>query len=145
MRMSARSAAGLCAALWFATRAGAADYPAPAEADYLIHDFKFASGESLPELRIHYRALGSPRTDAHGVVRNAVLIMHGTTGSGAQFIRPEFAGELFGRGQLLDATRFFWCCPMASATVSRASRATVCAGTFRTTATTTWCRPTTCC
>jgi homoserine O-acetyltransferase len=105
--VSARTAAGLCAALWLAARATAADYPAPAEADYLIHDFKFASGESLAELRIHYRTLGSPRTDAHGLVRNAVLIMHGTTGSGAQFIRAEFAGELFGPGQPLDATRFF--------------------------------------
>ena len=109
--MSAPTAAGLLAALWFAARAMAADYPAPAEADYVIHDFKFASGESLPELRIHYRTLGSPRTDAHGVVRNAVLIMHGTTGSGAQFIRAEFAGELFGAGQPLDASRFFLVLP----------------------------------
>ena len=84
-----------------------ADYPAPAEADYIIHDFKFASGETLPELRIHYRTLGQPQKDAQGKTRNAVLIMHGTTGSGAQFIRPEFAGELFGKDQPLDATKFF--------------------------------------
>jgi homoserine O-acetyltransferase/O-succinyltransferase len=109
--VSARTTAGLLAALWFAARAMAADYPAPAEADYVIHDFRFASGESLPALRIHYRTLGSPRTDAHGVVRNAVLIMHGTTGSGAQFIRAEFAGELFGPGQPLDASRFFLVLP----------------------------------
>src|SRR6266567_4779505 len=85
----------------------AADYPAPTEGDYMIHDFKFASGESLPELRLHYRTLGKPETDALGKTTNAVLIMHGTTGSGAQFIRPEFAGELFGKDQPLDATKFF--------------------------------------
>jgi homoserine O-acetyltransferase len=87
--------------------AEAADYPSPTEGDYIIHDFKFASGESLPELRIHYRTLGKIDKDAQGKVRNAVLIMHGTTGSGAQFIRPEFAGELFGKDQPLDATKFF--------------------------------------
>jgi homoserine O-acetyltransferase/O-succinyltransferase len=85
----------------------ATDYPAPTEGDYTIHDFKFASGERLPELRIHYRTLGQPQKDAQGKTRNAVLIMHGTTGSGAQFIRPEFAGELFGKDQPLDATKFF--------------------------------------
>src|SRR5437667_6270421 len=85
----------------------AADYPAPAEADYTIRNFKFTSGESLPELRIHYRTLGKPEKDAQGKTRNAVLIMHGTTGSGAQFIRPEFAGEIFGKDQPLDATKFF--------------------------------------
>src|SRR6201997_658601 len=84
-----------------------ADYPAPTEGDYTIRDFKFASGEILPELRLHYRTLGKPQTDAQGKTTNAVLIMHGTTGSGAQFIRPEFAGELFGAGQPLDATKFF--------------------------------------
>jgi homoserine O-acetyltransferase len=88
----------------------AAAYPA-FEGDYLIRDFHFASGESLPELRIHYRTFGAPRTDAHGVVRNAVLIMHGTGGSGAQFIRPSFAGELFGPGQPLDATRYYLVLP----------------------------------
>ncbi len=85
----------------------AADYPAPAEGDFTIHNFKFASGETLPELRIHYRTLGKPEKDAQGQTRNAVLIMHGTTGSGAQFIRPEFAGELFGKSQPLDAARFY--------------------------------------
>ena len=87
--------------------ASAADYPAPTEADYTIRDFKFASGETLPELRLHYRTLGKPEKDAQGKTTNAVLIMHGTTGSGAQFIRPEFAGELFGKDQPLDATKFF--------------------------------------
>jgi len=87
--------------------ASAADYPPPTEGDYTIHDFKFASGEILPELHLHYRTLGTPQKDVQGKTTNAVLIMHGTTGSGAQFIRPEFAGELFGKDQPLDATRFF--------------------------------------
>ncbi len=85
----------------------AADYPAPAEGDYTIRDFKFTSGETLPELRIHYRTLGKAEKDAQGKTANAVLIMHGTTGSGGQFFRPEFAGELFGPSQPLDATKFF--------------------------------------
>ena len=90
-----------------ASFASAADYPAPTEGDYTIHDFKFASGETLPELRLHYRTLGKPQKDAQGKTTNAILIMHGTTGSGAQFIRPEFAGELFGKDQPFDATKFF--------------------------------------
>jgi homoserine O-acetyltransferase len=91
----------------------AADYPAPTEGDFLLRDYKFASGETLPELRLHYRTLGTPEKDKDGVVHNAVLITHGTTGSGAQFMRPEFAGELFGAGQLLDATKFFIVLPDA--------------------------------
>src|SRR5437879_6719164 len=87
--------------------ASAADYPTPTEGDYTIRDFKFGSGETLPELKIQYRTLGKIDKDAHGKVRNAVLIMHGTTGSGVQFIRPEFAGELFGKDQPLDATKIF--------------------------------------
>jgi homoserine O-acetyltransferase len=93
--------------IFAASFASAADYPAPTEGDYIIPDFKFTSGESLPELRLHYRTLGKPEKDARGKITNAVLIMHGTTGSGAQFIRPEFAGELFGKDQPLDATKFF--------------------------------------
>jgi homoserine O-acetyltransferase/O-succinyltransferase len=99
-------AVSLSAAL-FAARAVGANYPPPAEGDFLIRDFRFASGESLPELRLHYRTFGTPRADAHGVVRNAVLILHGTGGSGASLVRAEFAGELFGPGQPLDAARFF--------------------------------------
>lgn len=95
------------AALLIGATTRAADYPAPAEGDFVLRNFRFTSGESLAELRIHYRTLGTPRKDARGVVRNAVLIGHGTGGTGAQFLRPEFAGELFGSGQLLDATRYF--------------------------------------
>jgi len=106
MKITSRTA--VCAfCLILISVARAAEYPAPTEGDFVMHDFKFASGEMMPELRLHYRTLGKAEKDAQGIVRNAVLIIHGTTGSGAQFIRPEFAGELFGAGQLLDATKFF--------------------------------------
>ncbi len=77
------------------------------EGDYVIRDFRFASGETLPALSLHYRTLGQPRRDAAGVVRNAVLIMHGTTGAGTQFLSPVFANVLFGAGQPLDTSRFY--------------------------------------
>jgi homoserine O-acetyltransferase/O-succinyltransferase len=83
-----------------------ASYPAT-EGDYVAHDFKFKSGEQLPELRLHYRTLGKLARDAQGRPTNAVLILHGTGGSGQQFLRPQFAGELFGPGQLLDTNRYF--------------------------------------
>jgi homoserine O-acetyltransferase len=85
----------------------AVNYPAPTEGDYTVRDFHLANGEVLPELRIHYRTLGQIRRDSKGVVENAVIIMHGTTGNGGNFIRREFAGELFGPGQPLDVTKFF--------------------------------------
>jgi homoserine O-acetyltransferase len=98
----------LALSILVASFASAADYPAPVEADYTIRDFKFTSGETLPELRLHYRTIGKQEKDAQGKTKNAVLIMHGTTGSGAQFVpRPEFADRLFGKGQPLDATKFF--------------------------------------
>jgi homoserine O-acetyltransferase/O-succinyltransferase len=97
----------VCVFLSAAATATAAEYPTPVEGDFVLRDFKFTSGEVLPELRLHYRTLGKPVRDKQGIVRNAVWIGHGTGGSGAQFIRPEFAGELFGAGQPLDATRYF--------------------------------------
>jgi len=90
-----------------ALAAPAAEYPAPFEGDYVIKDFKFRSGDRLPELRIHYRTIGKPRRGADGVVNNSILILHGTTGSGAQFLQPVFANELFGAGQPLDGSRFY--------------------------------------
>jgi len=80
---------------------------APLEGDYIARDFHFRSGESLAELRLHYRTLGAPHRDAQGHVTNAVLILHGTGGSGSTFLRPIFAGVLFGPGQLLDAARYY--------------------------------------
>ena len=87
--------------------APARNYPLPVEGDYAIANFRFHGGEVLPELKIHYRTLGTPARDASGVVRNAVLIGHGTGGSGTQFLSAQFAGVLFGPGQLLDATKYF--------------------------------------
>jgi len=75
--------------------------------DYVIKNFKFESGETLPELNIHYVALGKPSRDASGVVRNAVIVLHGTTGSGGGFLSRTFGGELFGAGQLLDTSRYY--------------------------------------
>ena len=78
-----------------------------AGSEVVLRDFHFADGESLPQLRIHYIALGKPQRDTRGTVRNAVLILHGTTGSGAGFMSRTFAGELFGPGQLLDTSRYY--------------------------------------
>ena len=64
----------------------------PVEGDFIARNFRFESGETLPELRLHYRPLGAPRKDASGQVRNAVLVMHGTGGTGAQFVSRQFAG-----------------------------------------------------
>src|SRR5258708_6940993 len=73
-----------------------------AEGTFVVKNFRFRSGETLPELRLHYTTLGNPKRNAEGRVTNAVLILHGTGGSGQQFLQPQFAGELFGPGQLLD-------------------------------------------
>jgi len=79
----------------------------PKEGDYVSRNFHFKSGETLPELRMHYMTFGRPLRDANGRVTNAVMILHGTTGSGAQFLSPQFAGVLYGPGQLLDVTRYY--------------------------------------
>ena len=87
--------------------ARAADYPAPQPGNFVVKDFQFKSGERLSEVKLHYYTLGKPQKDANGKVRNAVLILHGTGGSGDQFLTPTFGGVLFGPGQLLDAAKFF--------------------------------------
>ncbi len=81
--------------------------PAPVEGDFVAREFHFQSGETLAELRLHYTTLGKPIRDAQGRVTNAVLILHGTGGSGQQFLRSQFSGVLFGPGQLLDARRYY--------------------------------------
>ncbi|MBO0861852.1 MAG: alpha/beta fold hydrolase [Chloracidobacterium sp.] len=83
------------------------NYPQPVEGDFAIRDFKFNSEENLPELRLHYRTIGELKRDASGKASNAVLILHGTGGSGAGFLSNQYAGALFGPGQLLDATKYF--------------------------------------
>lgn len=77
------------------------------EGEARFRDVRFDSGETLAEVRLHYRTFGQPRRDAAGTVRNAVLILHGTGGSHAQFLRPDFAGELFGAGQPFDTAAFY--------------------------------------
>lgn len=84
----------------------AADYPAPEEGDWIVQDFRFHTGELLPELRLHYTTVGAPTGEP-------VLILHGTTQSGATMLAPAFAGELFGPGQPLDASRYFIILPDA--------------------------------
>ncbi len=84
-----------------------ADPAAPREGSFTIRDFHFRSGETLPELRIHYLALGHPARDAKGHTTNAVLILHGTGGTGRQFMAPQFAGVLFGPGAPLDTARMY--------------------------------------
>jgi homoserine O-acetyltransferase len=77
------------------------------EGDYVARDFHFRSGETLPELRMHYTTFGTPARDANGHITNAVLILHGTGGSGRQFLSPQFANQLFKPGQLLDPAKYF--------------------------------------
>ena len=77
------------------------------QADFVVKNFKFTSGEVLPELKLHYTTLGQPRRDAQGKVRNAVIILHGTGGSGRSFMSATYAGELFAPGKLLDSSKFF--------------------------------------
>ncbi|HKF51048.1 MAG TPA: alpha/beta fold hydrolase [Candidatus Acidoferrales bacterium] len=77
------------------------------EGDFVVHNFHFYDGETMQDLRLHYTTLGSPKRDAKGRVTNAVLIMHGTGGTGHQFLRPVFAGVLFESGQLLDSSKYF--------------------------------------
>jgi len=84
----------------------AADYPAPREGDWIVRDFRFHTGEVLPELRLHYATVGAPTGEP-------VLILHGTTQSGASMLSPVFAGELFGPGQPLDASRYYVILPDA--------------------------------
>ena len=101
-----RAAWGLAYALLAALPAWAADYPTPKEGDWVVRDFRFHSGEVLPELRLHYATVGAPNGEP-------VLILHGTTQSGASMLAPAFAGELFGPGQPLDASRYFVILPDA--------------------------------
>jgi homoserine O-acetyltransferase/O-succinyltransferase len=92
-----------------ATCAQAAEGPAASakEGDYVARNFKFRSGETLAELRLHYTTLGAPQKDAQGQVTNAVMVLHGTGGSGQQFFRPQFADVLFAKGGLLDPAKYY--------------------------------------
>ena len=102
-----RLATLLISSLAFASGALAQGTPRPRGGDFVIRNFRFATGETLPELRLHYMVLGTPQKNAAGHTSNGVLVLHGTTGAGTQFLSPAFAGVLFGAGQLLDTTRYF--------------------------------------
>jgi len=99
--------------LAFTSLFSAQELPKPTEGDYVVHNFHFRSGESLPDLRLHYATYGKPVKDASGHVSNAVLIMHGTTGSGQNFVNAQFAGVLFEPGELLDMNKYFIILPDA--------------------------------
>jgi len=86
---------------------GQINYATPAEGDYVIDNFQFESGESLAKLNLHYTTIGKLTYGTDSKANNAVLIMHGTTGTGTGFLSPLFAGNLFGPGQLLDANKYF--------------------------------------
>jgi homoserine O-acetyltransferase/O-succinyltransferase len=90
----------------FLAAAAAADYPAPVEHDWAVRDFRFHTGETMSELRLHYTTIGSPSG-------RPVLILHGTSGSGSGLLTAGFAGELFGPGQPLDASKYYLILPDA--------------------------------
>lgn len=108
--MSLRGAACLLAMLVFAASV-AAQTPQQtwqtSEADFIAHNVRFGSGEALPEVRIHYATLGAAHRNRAGEIDNAVLLLHGTGGTGRQFLQPQFADELFGPGQPLDIRRYW--------------------------------------
>ena len=85
----------------------AQEYPKPDDGDFVIQDFNFEKGGKLPRLNLHYMTIGQVSKGADGQVSNAVLVMHGTAGSGKGFLNEEFAGNLFAPGQLLDASKYF--------------------------------------
>ena len=105
--------ATVCACLCVAATDGAqpAAFPTPVERDFIATNVQFDSGEIADQIRIHYRTIGVPRRGADGVIRNAVLILHGTGGTGRGFVTENYAGRLFGRGQTLDAARYFTILP----------------------------------
>ena len=105
LRLLRTAVAGAALSL-IALAATAADYPAPREGNWMVKDFKFHTGEVLPELRLHYTTVGDPKGEP-------VVVLHGTTGSAASMLTPGFAGELFGPGQPLDAAKYYIIIPDA--------------------------------
>ncbi|MDQ3124814.1 MAG: alpha/beta fold hydrolase [Pseudomonadota bacterium] len=97
----------VCGLAALSLSSASAAQPAPVEGDFTAAGFTLASGQSLPELRMHYRTLGQPHRGADGRIDNAVLLLHGTGGTGGAFLSPQFAGELFGPGQPLDTARYY--------------------------------------
>lgn len=104
--MKASFAALSAVLLSVSTSVFAADYPAPKQGDWVARDFKFHTGEVMPDLKLHYTTVGEP-------TGQPVLVLHGTGGSGASMLTPAFAGELFGAGQPLDASKYYIIIPDA--------------------------------
>ncbi|HLZ64936.1 MAG TPA: alpha/beta fold hydrolase [Aliidongia sp.] len=102
-----RVAVAVTALLSAASALAADPYPGQRDGDFTVADFPLANGEHLADARFHYTVLGTPVRDASGAITNGVMLLHGTTGAGKNFLAPSLAGELFGPGQPLDATKYF--------------------------------------
>src|SRR4051812_33023718 len=107
MKVFILSAIAALASLTVVAPVRAAEFPPAVEADFVVRNFVFGTGETQPSLTLHYRTIGTPQRDAAGTVRNAVMILHGTGGTGAAFLSQTFGGQLFGPGQILDASKYF--------------------------------------
>jgi homoserine O-acetyltransferase/O-succinyltransferase len=129
-----RLAFAVAATIASAVSAAAQGYPPPKEGDWVARDFRFHTGEVVPEFRIHYTTVGEPSGQP-------VLILHGTTQSGSAMLSPTFAGELFGPGQPLDASRYFIILPDSIGHGKSAKPSDGCAQSSRFTITTTWSSP----
>lgn len=145
MALRLRSVRNLTAALFFVSttllgQQAPAAKPVPTEGDYISHNFHFKSGESLPELRLHYTTFGQPERDASGKTTNAVLILHGTGGTGHQFFAPQLRMSCLGRDSRSMRPDTLSFSPTTSVMENRASRAMDFMPIFRGTTTTTWWR-----
>ena len=124
MTMPFVRALALASLVVFSGLGAARAQPAPAvvtQGDIVLREFHFQSGETLSNVKLHYRTVGRPVRDAQGVVTNAVLVLHGTGGTGGQFIRPEFSGRLFAPGGVLDASRYYLVMPDGIKTIAEAN------------------------
>jgi homoserine O-acetyltransferase len=114
------------------------NWPGYQEGDYIVRNYKFVGGESLPEVKLHFRAIGTARRNAAGEVDNRVLLLQGNTGTGANWFRPTLADELFKPGRPLDSAKYYIIMPDALAAAAHQNRPMVSRANSRTTATTTW-------
>ena len=114
------------------------NFPAPKEGDYIVKNYKFTTGEALPEVRLHYTTVGTPVKDSAGVVRNAVIVMHGTGGSGRGFTSATFGGILFKPGGLLDGATHYIIMPDAIGH-GASSKPSACTRSSPSTRMRTWC------
>ena len=111
--MTIRALAALALSLCATSALAQTTWPNQRDNYYVLKDFRFASGETIPELKMHYVTLGTPKKNAAGEIVNGVILLHGTYGSAANFLTADFAGELFGAGQPLDASKYYLIIPDA--------------------------------